>query len=118
MHSFRVRGSSMSGHEQTPVVEVAYALPGRQDVVRVELAEGMTALGAVEASGLTEVHPDLAGRSLDLGIFGQSVSADRLLKAGDRVEIYRALKADPREARRRLAAQGSTMGPAGPARGR
>jgi hypothetical protein len=87
-------------------------------VVRVELAEGMTALAAVAASGLLEMHPELAGRSLDLGIFGQPVRPDRLLKDGDRVEIYRALKADPREARRRLAAQGRTMGPAGTARSR
>jgi len=107
----------MSGPE-LPAVEVAYARPERQDVVRVALAEGMTALGAVEASGLRERHRELADRALDLGIFGQTVSPERLLKDGDRVEIYRALKADPRETRRRLAAQGRTMGPAGAARSR
>ncbi len=103
---------------EAPVVEVAYALPDRQFLVRVELAEGMTALGAVEASGLRELHRELAGRSLDLGIFGQPVPSDRRLKNGDRVEIYRALTTDPREARRRLAAQGRTMGPAGAVRSR
>ena len=103
---------------EAPTVEVAYALPDRQDVVHVALADGMTALGAVEASGLRQRRPELAGRPLDLGIFGQPVPPDRPLKAGDRVEIYRALKADPREARRRLAAQGSTMGPGGAARSR
>ncbi len=108
----------MSGPEEAPVVEVAYAMPDRQDVVRVLFAKGMTALGAVEASGLRELHPELCGRLLDLGIFGQQVLPDRPLKGGDRVEIYRALKRDPREARRRLAAQGRTMGPTGPARGR
>lgn len=107
----------MSGPEG-PAVEVAYALPGRQDVVRVELAAGMTAIAAVAASGLLEMHPELAGRSLALGIFGQPVPAERLLEDGDRVEIYRALTADPRDARRRLAAQGGTMGPGGPVRGR
>ena len=107
----------MSGPE-SPAVEVAYALPGRQDVVRVELAEGMTALDAVEAAGLRELHPELADRSLDLGIFGQPVSPDRMLKNGDRVEIYRPLQADPREARRRRAARGRTMGPDGTSRGR
>ncbi len=103
---------------EAPAVEVAYALLDRQAVVRVELAAGMTALGAVEASGLRELHPELCGRSLDLGIFGQPVPPDRPLKVGDRVEIYRALKTDPREARRKLAAQGRTMGPAGAARNR
>jgi uncharacterized protein len=107
----------MSGPD-LPAVEVAYARPDRQDVVRVALAEGMTALGAVEASGLRELHRELADRALDLGIFGQAVPPDRLLKNGDRVEIYRALATDPREARRRLAAQGRTMGPAGAARSR
>ena len=104
----------MSGPE-APAVEVAYALPDRQEVVRVVLAEGMTALDAVAASGLRARHPELSGASLDLGIFGQLVPPGRLLKHGDRVEIYRALEADPREARRRLAAQGRTMGPAGAA---
>jgi putative ubiquitin-RnfH superfamily antitoxin RatB of RatAB toxin-antitoxin module len=103
---------------EPPAVEVAYALPDRQFLVRVGLAEGMTALAAVEASGLHELRKELAGRSLDLGIFGQPVPSDRLLKNGDRVEIYRALKADPREARRRLAAQGRTMGSAAAARRR
>ena len=107
----------MSGAE-APYVEVAYALPDRQFLVRVELDEGMTALGAVEASGLRELHSELAGRSLDLGIYGQPVPSDHRLKNGDRVEIYRALTRDPREARRRLAAQGRTMGPAGAARSR
>ena len=108
----------MSGPEEAPVVEVAYALSDRQDVVRVQFAAGMTALSAVEASGLMELHPGLAPGSLDLGIFGESVPSERLLKIGDRVEIYRALKTNPREARRRLAAQGRTMGSAGTARGR
>jgi uncharacterized protein len=107
----------MSGPE-APAVEVAYARPDRQFVVRVPLSEGMTAQRAVEASGLRERHQELAGRSLDLGIFGQPVPADRLLKDGDRVEIYRALKADPREARRRLASRGRTMGPAAAERSR
>jgi len=107
----------MSGPE-APFVEVAYALQDRQFLVRVQLAEGMTALGAVEASGLRELHGELAGRSLDLGVFGQLVPPDQRLKNGDRVEIYRALTRDPREARRRLAAQGGTMGPTGATRGR
>ena len=99
---------------ETPRVEVAYALPDRQRVVAVALVEGMSALAAVAASGLLEEFPELAGRPLALGIFGQPVDGSRLLVPGDRVEIYRPLKADPRETRRRLAAQGRSMGRAGP----
>jgi uncharacterized protein len=98
---------------EAPAVEVAYALPDRQTVVRVELSDAMTALEAVEASGLLQRHAELGGRRLELGIFGRSVPPDEPLKDGDRVEIYRPLRADPREARRRLAAEGRTMGPAG-----
>jgi hypothetical protein len=98
-------------------VEVAYALPGRQRVVSVAFVEGMKAQDAVAASGLVRECPELAGRRLHLGIFGRVVDGGRPLVAGDRVEIYRPLVADPRETRRRLAAQGRTMGRPGRARG-
>lgn len=103
---------------ESPRVEVVYALPDRQRVVCVELTAGMTVTDAVTASGLLEEFPELGGRRLDLGVFGQVVPASRVLAAGDRVEIYRPLKADPREMRRRLAAQGLSMGRSDPARGR
>lgn len=103
---------------EEPTVEVACALPDRQTVVRVRLADGMTALGAVEASGLTRSHEELRERPLDLGIFGRPVPPSELLREGDRVEIYRPLTANPREARRRLAAEGRTMGRPGSSRGR
>ena len=95
-------------------VEVAYALRDLQRVVKVEFHEGMTALQAVERSSLIRTCPELVGRTLDLGIHGRVVQASQPLRPGDRVEIYRPLTADPRQARRRLAAAGRTMGkPAG-----
>ena len=98
---------------EAPTVEVACALPERQTVVRVSLAEGMTALEAVEASGLLRSLPELGDRPPDLGIFGRPVPPGEVLREGDRVEIYRPLRADPRETRRRLAAEGRTMGSPG-----
>jgi hypothetical protein len=87
-------------------VEVVYALRDRQHVSRVRHADGMTAIEAVEASGLLKACPELAGSRLDLGVYGRVVQQTHVLRPGDRVEIYRPLTADPREARRRLAAQG------------
>lgn len=81
-------------------IEVVYALAGRQCVVRLPLAQPMTAAEAVRASGLLEENPALAGQSLALGIYGRRIDDNHALRPGDRVEIYRPLEADPREARR------------------
>jgi uncharacterized protein len=84
-------------------VEVVYALPARQRVVRLPFRDGMTAFDAVQAAGLEQEFPDLAGRVFTLGIYGRRVEATRLLRGGDRVEVYRPLRSDPRDARRRAA---------------
>jgi putative ubiquitin-RnfH superfamily antitoxin RatB of RatAB toxin-antitoxin module len=84
-------------------VEVVYALPGGEDAVHVSLAKGASALEAVRASGLLERHPEIDLRRHKLGIYGRVVAAGALLADGDRVEIYRPLALDPKEARRRRA---------------
>ena len=89
--------------DRDATVEVAYALPGRQRVVQLPLRDGMTALDAVQAAGLEREFPEIAGRDLVLGIYGRRVEATQMLRNGDRVEIYRPLKFDPREARRKAA---------------
>jgi hypothetical protein len=93
------------------LVEVVYALRDRQRLVQVRFSEGMTAIEAVEASRLLEVFPELAAVKLDLGVYGRVVQQTHVLRPGDRVEIYRRLTADPREARRRLAALEKTRRP-------
>lgn len=85
-------------------VEVVYALPDRQRVVVLPWREGLTAGAALEASGLRREFPVLEQQALLLGIYGRRVDAAHPLRAGDRVEIYRPLMHDPREARR-MAAQ-------------
>jgi putative ubiquitin-RnfH superfamily antitoxin RatB of RatAB toxin-antitoxin module len=105
----------MAAPEST-AVEVVYALRDRQRVIQVRFAEGMTAIEAIEASGLLKDFPELAGRGLDLGVYGRVVQSTHLLRPGDRVEIYRRLAANPREARRQLAAQGRTGGSQPPGR--
>ena len=75
-------------------IEVVRALPAKASVVTVQLDEGATVAEAIAASGLTGTA---------FGIFGKSVAAGHRLRDGDRVEIYRPLKMDPKEARRRRA---------------
>ncbi|NNF51544.1 MAG: RnfH family protein, partial [Gammaproteobacteria bacterium] len=69
-----------------------------------------TAREAVRLSGIRAEFPEIDLDTAPLGIFGKKVKSDVVLQEGERVEIYRPLKADPREVRRRLAAEGKTMG--------
>ena len=87
-------------------VQVVYALPERQDIVTMELAAGATAQQAVEASGLLQKYPDIDLAKNKLGVFSKLVKADQVLRHRDRVEIYRALIADPKEVRRKRAEEG------------
>ena len=84
-------------------VEVVYATPAQQDVVELEVEEGATALDAWEASGLAAGHPEMAGSEWMLGIFGKRVKPAERLHEGDRVEAYRPLQVNPKEARREKA---------------
>ncbi len=71
-------------------------------------ATGLTALAAVEQSGLLDEFPELRGRPLVLGVYGTVCAADRPLRDRDRVEIYRPLRIDPRcDAAQRAAASPS-----------
>lgn len=90
-------------------VQVIYALPDRQDVVTIELPEGATAVQAVEASGLLQKYPDIDLARNKLGVFAKLVKAEQVLRDRDRVEIYRALIADPKEVRRQRAAEGKVL---------
>lgn len=83
-------------------VEVIYALASVQDIVALELPDGTVARQAVAASGMLARH-GLAAADLQLGRFGKRISPEQPLREGDRVEILRALAADPNEARRRRA---------------
>jgi putative ubiquitin-RnfH superfamily antitoxin RatB of RatAB toxin-antitoxin module len=84
-------------------VEVVYALPGGEDAVSLELRPGATAADAVRASGLLERHPEIDLEHHRIGIYGRVVAKQAPLANGDRVEIYRPLLVDPKEARRRRA---------------
>jgi putative ubiquitin-RnfH superfamily antitoxin RatB of RatAB toxin-antitoxin module len=81
-------------------IEVVYALASAEEVVTVKLPAGATAADAVRASGILERHPEIDLGRQKLGIYGKVVAAGATLADGDRVEIYRPLALDPKEARR------------------
>ena len=91
---------------ETINVEVAFALPERQVIIPVNVDAGTTIGGAIVQSGILLEFPDLDVERCDVGIFGKVAPMTKVLADGDRVEIYRPLKADPKEVRRKRAAEG------------
>jgi putative ubiquitin-RnfH superfamily antitoxin RatB of RatAB toxin-antitoxin module len=69
----------------------------------------LTAKQAIEVSGILERFPEIDLKINKIGIFGKVAKLDTLLTEGDRVEIYRPLIADPKEARKKRAAEGKVM---------
>jgi len=86
------------------VVQVVYALPGAQEVVEVELEEGAPVEAALLASGIAARHPEIDLKTQRIGVWGRPVTLAAEVRDRDRVEIYRALSADPKQERRRRAA--------------
>ena len=93
-------------------IEVVYALPEAQDVVALQLPAGATLCDAIERSGLLERHPEIDLARAACGIYARPARLDTVLRDRDRVEIYRPLIADPKEARRQRAEQTKAAKPA------
>ncbi|SFH61234.1 RnfH family protein [Modicisalibacter xianhensis] len=96
----------------TVTVEVAYALPDRQKIVTVAVKPGTTARDAVRLADMARYFPDVPETTFTqapLGIFGKRLRDPERheLQAGDRVEIYRPLLIDPKQARAKRAADTS-----------
>jgi putative ubiquitin-RnfH superfamily antitoxin RatB of RatAB toxin-antitoxin module len=96
---------STSGQDRYFRVEVAFATPERQLIVPVEVPAGTTAIEAVRLSGIEEQFPEIDLATNRMGVFGKLCKPERLLAPGERVEIYRPLKADPKAVRRERAAR-------------
>jgi len=94
---------------ETIKIEVCYALPARQELVKLQLPEGATLGQALEASGLLQKYPEIDLKKNKFGIFAKLSKVDAVLRDRDRVEIYRPLIADPREVRKQRAAEGKVM---------
>jgi putative ubiquitin-RnfH superfamily antitoxin RatB of RatAB toxin-antitoxin module len=93
----------MAEHEEM-AVEVAYARPDVQIIVPLKIGAAATVEAAIRRSGLLERFPEIDLTKNAVGIFGKPCSLAQALRSGERVEIYRPLLADPKEARRHRAA--------------
>lgn len=94
----------MENPETLLPIEVAYAKPREQIVIPLQVPAGTTVHDALEQSGLARRFPEIDLEQGKFGIFSKQVKADTEVRAGDRVEIYRPLIADPKAARKKRAA--------------
>jgi len=98
-------------------IEVAYATPERQQIIPLRVPEGTLVQEAIERSQITRYFPEIDLSVQKVGIWSKTVKLDQELRAGDRIEIYRPLIADPKAIRRRRAEQAKDEGRADPVTG-
>ena len=85
-------------------ISVAYSEPAQQIWLRIEVPEDSTVEQAIIKSGILRQFPDLDLTEQPVGVFGKLAKLDASLQAGDRIEIYRTITADPKTTpRRRMA---------------
>ncbi len=90
-------------------IEVVYALPHEQVLLKLDVPEQTTIAEAVKLSGLREKFPEIDLEKGKFGLYGKLCKADVVLREKDRVEIYRPLIADPKEVRKKRAEEGKVM---------
>ena len=91
------------------MVEVAYALPNQQLIIPISIPPEANAEEAIRASGILEKFPEIDLKVNQIGIFSKLSKLDSPLRNLDRIEIYRSLIADPKEARKQRAADGKAL---------
>ena len=91
------------------MIEVSYALPKKQIIIPVLVSKGISVKEAIELSGVLKKFEEINLDSNQVGIFGKLTTLDKALRDRDRIEIYRPLIADPKEIRRKRAAEGKDM---------
>ncbi|MEE9326454.1 MAG: RnfH family protein [Cocleimonas sp.] len=90
-------------------VELVYALPEKQRLLSFAVDKGVTVKDVVEQSGILERYPELDIDTMKVGLFGKLTKMSQIMRTKDRVEIYRPLIADPKEVRKRRAAEGKNL---------
>jgi len=91
------------------MIEVAYALPKKQIIIPVLVPKGISVKEAIKLSGILRKFDGIDLSAVQVGIFGKVTTLDKTLRNHDRIEIYRPLLADPKEIRRKRAAEGKEM---------
>lgn len=91
----------MIGKRGEPIsVEIVYALPNQQTLLKLTLDEECSIDEAIEQSGILAIHPEITLEDFRVGVYGHPAPLTQQIRNGDRIEVYRPLAADPREARR------------------
>jgi putative ubiquitin-RnfH superfamily antitoxin RatB of RatAB toxin-antitoxin module len=90
-------------------IEVVYALPNEQILLKLDVPVQTTIAEAVKLSGLKEKFPEIDLEKGKFGLYGKLSKLDVVLREKDRVEIYRPLIADPKEVRKKRAEEGKVM---------
>lgn len=109
--------SSMAENSATILVEVAYARPDEQLIIALAVPPGTTLVQAIVQSRIQERFPEIDPATAKAGIFGKLSAPATILRAGDRVEIYRPLGLDAKARRKQRAATRRPSGASGPIQG-
>ena len=98
-----------AGNKEMILIEVAYALPDVQVIIPLKVEQGTTIEQAIHLSGVLDTFPEIDLTQNKVGIFSKLSKLDQTVREKDRVEIYRKLIADPKEVRKKRAAEGKQM---------
>lgn len=90
-------------------IEVLYALADEQVILDVDIEPTDTVEEAIRKSGVLQLYPEIDLAQNKVGVFGKLTKLDKTLNERDRIEIYRPLIADPKEVRKKRAAEGKRM---------
>ena len=90
-------------------VEVVYGLTEEQALLSIDVPEGSEVKEVILASNILEQFPEIDLDKVKVGLFGKLTKMDQIVRPRDRVEIYRPLIADPKEVRKRRAAEGKRL---------
>lgn len=86
-------------HAKKISIEIAFAKPDHQMILKLDVTEGCTVKEAILQSAILQRYPEINWTTHATGIFGNVVAETTALQAGDRIEIYRPLHRDPKQAR-------------------
>lgn len=90
-------------------VEVVYALPEEQALLSVDVCDGAKVKDVILQSNIIKKFPEINLDTVKVGLFGKLTKMDKTVRESDRIEIYRPLIADPKEVRKRRAAEGKRL---------